>query len=100
MLGAVAASCVFLVFYLTRMALFGDRHFEGTGGIRVAYLILLASHVLAAMAVVPLVLRTLYLGIRGRFDKHRPWARIAYPVWLYVSVTGVIVYAMLYHWPV
>ncbi|NOY92366.1 MAG: DUF420 domain-containing protein [Deltaproteobacteria bacterium] len=100
MLTAVGASCVFLVFYLTRMALFGDRHFQGTGGVRVAYLILLATHVLAAMAVVPLVLRSLYLGLRARFDKHRAWARIAYPVWLYVSVTGVVVYALLYHWPV
>jgi len=100
MLAAFGASCVFLGFYLTRIVLFGDHHFTGTGAVRVAYLILLASHVLAAMAVVPLVLRALYLGLRDRFEQHRLWARVAYPVWLYVSVTGVIVYAMLYHWPV
>lgn len=99
MLSAFGASCVFLVFYLIRMALFGDRHFAGVGGVRVAYLVLLASHVLMAMAVVPLVLRSLYLGLKGRFEAHRRWVRWAYPVWLYVSVTGVLVYAMLYHWP-
>lgn len=100
MLAAFSASCVFLVFYLTRIVLFGDHHFTGTGAVRIAYLVLLASHVLMAMLVVPLTLRTLYLGVRGRFEEHRPWARRAYPVWLYVSITGVMVYAMLYHWPV
>jgi len=100
MLTAFGSSCVFLGFYLTRIILFGDHHFTGTGAVRVAYLILLATHVLAAMAVVPLVLRALYLALRARFEQHRRWARVAYPVWLYVSVTGVVVYAMLYHWPV
>lgn len=100
MLSAFGASCVFLVFYLSRIALFGDRHFTGEGAVRIAYFVLLASHVLMAMAVVPLVLRALYLGLRGRFEQHQAWARRAYPVWLYVSVTGVMVYAMLYHWPV
>ena len=100
MLAAFGASCVFLVFYVARILLFGERHFAGTGVVRTLYLVLLASHVLMAMVVVPLVLRTLYLGLKGRFDKHRPWARFAYPVWLYVSITGVVVYGMLYHWPV
>lgn len=97
MLAAFACSSLFLVGYLTRMALTGAHRFPGGGGLRIAYLLLLASHTLLAAAALPLVLSTLSLALRGRFDLHRRWARRTLPVWLYVSATGVAVYAMLYH---
>ena len=96
MLLAFCASCLFLTAYLTRIFVYGDKHFEGTGVIRVFYLALLASHVLFAMAVAPLVITTLTLGLRGSFPTHKKFARFTLPIWSYVSVTGVIVYAMLY----
>jgi putative membrane protein len=99
MLGACAASLLFLIGYLTRVALQGTHTFAGTGAVRVAYLVILVSHMVLAAAVVPLVLRTLYLALRGRFDAHPRIARVTFPVWLYVSVTGVVVYVMLYHVP-
>ena len=99
MIAAVATSCVFLVSYVTRMSIAGDTRFEGEGPIRWLYLAILASHVLLAMVSVPLILRTLYLGLRRRFQPHRGIARFTYPIWVYVSVTGVVVYLMLYHYP-
>ncbi len=99
MWAAFVSSCLFLASYLTRFALSGDTRFAGEGGWRVFYLGLLASHVLLAMAIVPLVLRTLYLALRRRFEQHRKIARWTLPIWTYVSVTGVAVYFMLYHWP-
>jgi putative membrane protein len=97
MLAAFCASCLFLTSYLARIAVYGDQHFEGVGPIRVFYLVLLATHVLLAMIVAPLVITTLTLGLRQRVDRHRKLARFTLPVWAYVSVTGVIVYVMLYH---
>ena len=67
------------------------------GWVRTAYLIILVSHMLLAIVALPLVLRTLFLAHKKRFDAHRRIARFTYPVWLYVSFTGVVVYAMLYH---
>jgi putative membrane protein len=99
MLGAFTASCLFLTSYLTRIFLFGDTKFGGEGALRVFYLVLLASHVLLALATAPLVLTTLTLGLRSRFDTHRKWARITFPIWAYVSVTGVMVYLLLFHGP-
>ncbi len=99
MLTAFTFSTLFLAGYLTRIALFGDTHFLGTGALRIAYFVLLGSHVLLALAVVPLVLRTLYLALRKRFDQHRRIARVTFPIWVYVSVTGVLVYLMLYRLP-
>jgi putative membrane protein len=96
MLAALTTSSLFLVGYLTRMAIYGSKHFEGTGTLRTAYLALLASHTLLAALVVPMVLRTLYLALRRRFDAHRGIARFTLPVWFYVSTTGVVVYLMLY----
>lgn len=96
MLAAFCASCLFLTAYLTRIFVYGDKHFDGTGAIRVFYLVLLASHVLFAMTVAPLVITTLTLGLRRRFETHKKFARFTLPIWSYVSVTGVIVYAMLY----
>jgi putative membrane protein len=99
MLSACVASLLFLVGYLLRVAMQGTHTFAGTGFIRGAYLFILISHMTLAMVVVPLVLRTLYLALRRRFDAHPRIARVTFPIWLYVSVTGVVVYVMLYHVP-
>lgn len=97
MLAAVASSVLFLASYLTRIALTGTHRFPGEGALRAAYLAILASHTLLAALAGPLVLRTLFLALRERFPDHRRIARWTLPVWLYVSVTGVVVYVMLYH---
>lgn len=97
MIGAVAASALFLVFYLTRFSLTGTHRFAGEGLARTAYLGILFSHMVLAVVVVPLVLRLLYLVRKRRFRDHARWARWTYPIWLYVSVTGIVVYVMLYH---
>jgi putative membrane protein len=97
MLGAFVASCLFLTSYLTRMVMFGDTRFTGEGLARVAYLTLLVSHVVLALAAAPMVIATLTLGLEGRFDRHKRIARVTLPIWAYVSVTGVIVYVALYH---
>jgi len=96
MLSALGTSVLFLAGYLTRVALTGTHRFPGTGALRAAYLALLGSHTVLAAATVPLVLRALWLAWHGRFEAHRGIARIAFPVWLYVSVTGVLVYLVLY----
>lgn len=97
MLSAVTASALFLVFYVTRFSLTGTHRFAGAGGARAFYLTLLFSHMVLAVAVVPLVLRLLYLAFRERFDAHRHLARWTFPIWMYVSVTGLLVYVLLYH---
>ena len=97
MKGAVTASALFLVFYLTRAALTGTHEFAGTGTARTAYLVILFSHMVLAVVIVPLVLRMLFLASRERFDEHRRLGRWTFPIWLYVSVTGLVVYALLYH---
>jgi uncharacterized membrane protein YozB (DUF420 family) len=99
MIAAFTASCLFLTSYLTRIFLFGDTRFGGEGALRVFYLLLLASHVLLALAVAPMVITTLFLGLRANYERHRKIARFTYPIWAYVSVTGVLVYLMLYHLP-
>lgn len=97
MLGAVACSVVFLAGYVTRMALTGTHRFPDVGPVKTLYLAILVSHTVLAALAAPLVLRTLFLGLRARFPDHRRIARATLPIWLYVSVTGVAVYAMLYH---
>lgn len=97
MLAAVTASVVFLAGYLTRMALTGTHRFPGDGALRTFYLALLLTHTVLAALAAPLVLRTLFLALGARFSEHRRIARWTFPVWAYVSVTGVVVYAMLYH---
>lgn len=96
MIAALGTSALFLVGYLTRMALTGTHRFPGRGALRAAYLVLLGSHTVLAAAIVPLIAVTLWLAWRERFDVHRRVARYAFPAWLYVSVTGVLVYFMLY----
>lgn len=97
MIGAVGASALFLVFYVTRFSLTGTHRFAGTGAARTVYLTILFSHMVLAVVVVPLVLRLLWLVAHRRFRTHARLARWTYPVWLYVSITGIAVYVLLYH---
>ena len=96
MIAAFCTSAVFLVSYLTYHAHAGSKHFTGVGPIRAVYFTILLTHTVLAAAIVPLVLITLSRGLRSRFDRHRAIARWTLPLWMYVSVTGVIVYWMLY----
>jgi len=99
MIGAFTASCLFLASYLTRIFLFGDTRFGGEGALRVFYFVLLISHVLLALAVAPMVITTLVFGLKANYARHCSIARFTFPMWTYVSVTGVLVYLMLYHLP-
>lgn len=97
MLGAFTASTVFLMSYLARFATTGAHRYPGTGGDKTFYLVLLGTHTILAAVAVPLILRALWLALKDRRAQHRRLVRYAYPIWLYVSVTGVAVYVMLYH---
>jgi uncharacterized membrane protein YozB (DUF420 family) len=99
MIGAVISSSLFLVSYLVYHIGFkaGVSRFAGTGWIRPVYFAILVSHTILAITIVPLIAVTLTRALRGRFILHRRIARWTFPMWLYVSVTGVIVYLMLYH---
>jgi putative membrane protein len=95
MLTALAASGVFLVSYVTYHALHGDSRFLGQGVVRPLYFATLISHILLSVVALPLVLSTFYLSLSGQFAAHRRLARWTFPIWLYVSVTGVVVFLML-----
>lgn len=97
MASAFIASTVFLIGYLTRFYLTGTHRFPDIGVWRAIYLTILFSHMILAVVTVPLVLRSLFLAYKKRFGEHRKIARWTFPIWMYVSVTGVVVYAMLYH---
>ena len=94
---AFVVSCLFLVCYLVYHYQVGSVRFPKTGAIRTLYLSILGTHTLLAAAVPVLAIVTLRRGLAARFDKHRRIARWTLPIWLYVSVTGVVVYLMLYH---
>ena len=96
MITAFCTSVLFLISYLTYHAHIGSKHFPGTGAIRVVYFTILLTHTVLAAAIVPLVLVTLSRGLSARYDRHRAIARWTLPLWMYVSVTGVVVYYMLY----
>ncbi len=96
MLAAFIGSSVFLVSYVIYHLKVGHVHYAGQGAYRTVYLAVLTSHTFLAAMIVPLVLRTLYLAVNSRFDEHRRWARWTLPLWFYVSVTGVVIYAMVY----
>jgi uncharacterized membrane protein YozB (DUF420 family) len=98
MLMAFVTSTLFLISYVYYHLHVGSVRFQGTGWTRPVYFTILISHVLLAIAIVPLVIVTLTRALRERFDKHRAIARWTFPLWLYVSVTGVLVYFMLYKW--
>ena len=96
MLAALAVSCLFLVSYVVYHAQYGSVRFQGQGFVRPLYFSILISHVTLAAGIVPLVFVTLRRALRGDYLRHRRIARWTYPLWLYVSVTGVVVYLMLY----
>ncbi len=96
MMAAMAVSALFLTSYLVHKALGGGKHFPGAGWIRPVYFTILISHTILAAAIVPLAIVTLVHGLRERYDRHRKIARWTLPLWFYVSVTGVVIYFMLY----
>ena len=98
MLTACGFSVIFLVSYLIYHAHVGTTRFTGQGWHRPLYFSVLLSHTTLAVVVIPLVIRTVFLAAGGRFQQHRQLARVTFPIWLYVSVTGVAVYWMLYRW--
>jgi putative membrane protein len=95
MLSAFAFSSVFLVSYIVNHALHGDTIFPGHGPVRAIYLSILASHVILSIVALPMVLTTFFFALTGRFAIHRRIARITFPIWLYVSITGVAVFVFL-----
>lgn len=97
MLTAFTLSSLFLVTYLLHHAQVGSVPFQGTGWVRIVYLSMLLPHIVLAAVIVPLALFTIYRGWTGRIELHRKVARITLPLWLYVSVSGVAIYWMLYH---
>jgi uncharacterized membrane protein YozB (DUF420 family) len=96
MLAALGTSVAFLTSYLVYHAAVGSVRFTGQGVVRKVYFAVLISHTVLAAAIVPLVLVTVARALRGRFDAHRRLARVTLPLWIYVSVSGVAVYVMLY----
>lgn len=97
MVGAFITSTIFLASYLTYHYYHGATGFTGQGIIRPIYFTILITHTILAVVIVPLIFITLARALKGRFDRHRQIARWTLPLWLYVSVTGVVVYLMLYH---
>jgi len=103
MISASSVSAAFLVSYLTHHAIrtyyfgLGPTRFNGEGLIRPVYFTILTSHTILAALAAPFIVATLWRGLRGRYDKHKRLARLVFPVWLYVSFTGVVVYLLLYH---
>lgn len=95
MVSAFAASAVFLIGYVLYHYAHGDTPYQGTGAIRMVYFTVLITHVLLSIAMLPMILTTFYLAARGRFATHKRLARWTLPIWLYVSVTGVVIYFML-----
>ncbi|GAB4249574.1 MAG: hypothetical protein OHK005_16410 [Candidatus Methylacidiphilales bacterium] len=99
MVAALVTSALFLTSYLIYHLGFQlQTKFQGQGWVRPVYFFILTSHVILAIANLPMILATVYLAVRGRFESHRKLARWTWPIWMYVSVTGVLVYLMLYIW--
>ena len=96
MLAALTSSALFLTSYLYYHFHVGSVKFQGQGPVRTIYFTILLTHTVLAVAIVPLVVLTLVPALRGRFDRHRRLARVTLPLWAYVSVTGVVIYWMLY----
>lgn len=99
MTAAFWVSGLFLVCYLLRISLTGTHRFPGEGAAKLVYLAILFSHMALAAVTPVLAIRAIYLARNKRIDEHRRLVRYAWPIWMYVSITGVVVYAMLYHWP-
>jgi putative membrane protein len=100
MLSAAVVSALFLVGYVTHKILIHGVHtpFGGTGAIRTVYYVMLVTHIILAMSIAYLVPRTFLFAVRGDFVRHKAWAKWTFPIWYYVSVTGVLVYFSLYQW--
>ncbi len=98
MLTAMTVSALFLISYLIYHSQVGATKFSGTGWVRPVYFAILISHTILAAVIVPMAIITLYRALRKDFQRHRRIARWTLPLWLYVSVTGVLIYLMLYHW--
>jgi putative membrane protein len=100
MISAFIVSAIFLVGYVTDKIIRQGVHtpFAGEGLWRAVYYTMLITHVILAIAIVPLIFRTFFLSFKQRFDEHRQIARWTFPLWYYVSVTGVLIYFFLYHW--
>jgi len=97
MLAACVVSALFLISYVAYHLRAGHTQFQGQGALRTLYLLILASHTILAVVTVPLVIRTVSFAMKRQFPQHTRLAHLTAPVWLYVSVTGVVVYWMLYH---
>jgi putative membrane protein len=97
MVAALVTSALFLASYLVYHYNVGSRPYAGTGPLRAFYFFVLLTHVVLAVVNLPMVMATIARALRGQFDRHRAIARWTLPLWLYVSVTGVVVYLMLYH---
>jgi putative membrane protein len=95
MVGALVASALFLVCYLVYHYVHGDTKFTGVGAIRTVYFVILVSHILLSAVAFPLALSTVWFASRARFGTHRRIARVTFPLWLYVSVTGVLIFFLL-----
>jgi putative membrane protein len=95
MLAAVVLSIVFLLSYIVHHLLAGDTKFGGEPGMKILYLIVLFSHILLAAGVLPFILFSVYRGLTGEYEKHKKIVKYTFPIWLYVSVTGVLVYFMI-----
>ena len=99
MIAAFVSSCVFLVGYVVHKVFVVkgvNTPFAGPAALKPWYLLMLATHVILAMLIVPLALTTITLGVKGRFEQHKKIARWTWPLWMYVSVTGVVIYLLLY----
>lgn len=96
MIAAFCTSTLFLISYLTYHFLATETKFQGTGWIRPVYFFILITHIILAALIVPMVLATVWLGLKDKREKHRKLARWTFPLWMYVSVTGVVIYLMLY----
>jgi putative membrane protein len=93
----LGVSALFLVVYVSQQVLVGNHRFPGDDWVRTLFLSILTTHTILAVALVPLALRTFFLGFKKRFDEHRKIARWTFPIWLYISVTGVVIYWMNHH---
>lgn len=98
MIAALVSSTLFLASYLVYHAFAGSTRFTGTGTIRVVYFTILLTHTVLAVFVPPLAIISVWNGLRMRVETHRRFARWTFPIWMYVSITGVTVYMFLYHW--
>ncbi len=97
MLANLGVSVLFIVVYVVEMSLVGITRFPGDDWVRSLFLVILTSHTILAVTLVPLVLRTVYLAFKERFAEHRRIARVTFPIWLYISATGVVIYWMSHH---